>query len=152
MKQTSVEQPLMLQFSTQRTLGSWLIRKFTWSDYSHVDIVLPDGRLLGAMSDGVAIREPYPCDRVARYKLDIPMISHDLAKIFAEDQLGKDYDWPAIFGMIIRNNWQQPDRWFCSELVAWAFQQAGSPLINDQGHRITPRDLLLSPFLIPVSE
>ena len=36
----------------------------------------------------------------------------------------------------------QIDSWFCSELIAWAFDQGGTPLFNtDDIHRITPQNL-----------
>jgi uncharacterized protein YycO len=137
---------ITLQFSTGAGPASWLVRRFTWSPYSHVDLVLPDGRLLGARGDGgVAIREPELFLTVTRFTVDAPECVIDAAL----EQLGKPYDWSAIAGIVTRRNWQQPDRWFCSELVAWAFESAGRPLLRAQGtHRITPRDLLLSPYLM----
>lgn len=137
---------ITLQFSAQNDIASWAIRRFTWSQYSHVDLVLPDGSLLGARTAaGVSIAPAHPCHRAARFTVDAP----DEVLAIAKGQIGKPYDWSGIFGMISRSDWQQPDQWFCSELVAWAFQQAGMPLINAQTHRITPRDLLLSPYLQP---
>ena len=35
-------------FSKRRHVGSWLIRTVTWSEWSHVELVLPNGQLLGA--------------------------------------------------------------------------------------------------------
>lgn len=139
---------ITLQFSTGTGPASWLVRRFTWSPYSHVDLVLPDGRLLGARGDGgVTIRAPEPFPTVTRFTVDAPESVIDTAL----QQLGKPYDWSAIAGLIARRNWQQPDRWFCSELVAWAFESTGHPLLRSAGHyRITPRDLLLSPYLAPV--
>ena len=139
-----------LQFSSKATLASWVIQRFTWSEFAHVDIVLPDGRLLGADSDGgVAIRDPEQFYKVARFQVDAPELVLDLAA----EQLGKPYDWGAIAGIVTRRDWQQPDRWFCSELIAWAFESAGHPLLRSHGHhRITPRDLLLSPYLSPVPD
>jgi hypothetical protein len=138
---------ITLQFSAQRLPASWLIRWFTWSPFSHVDLVLPDGRLLGARgSGGVAIRDPEPFYKVARFQVDAPDRVLDLAA----EQIGKPYDWAAILGIAARGDWQDQGRWFCSELVAWAFQQAGRPLLRaNHFHRITPRDLLLSPYLLP---
>ena len=37
-----------LQFATESGLSAWAIRWFSHSDYSHIDFVLADGRLLGA--------------------------------------------------------------------------------------------------------
>ena len=136
---------ITVQFSRKRDPFSALIRWFTWSEFSHVDIVLPDGRLLGATAlGGVQIRTPEKFEAVEQFTVEAP---DDVVKI-ASLEVGKPYDWTGIFGIVGRRNWQDPDRWFCSELVAWAFQKAGCPLLRSpRSHRITPRDLLLSPHL-----
>lgn len=139
---------ITLQFSAKAAPASWLIRRFTWSDYSHVDFVLPNGCLLGASgSGGVAIRRTGRYSACDRFTVDAPASVLNIAA----SQVGKPYDWPAILGMVGRHNWQNEDAWFCSELVSWAFQQAGHPLLHAPKHRITPRDLLLSPYLTPLS-
>ena len=145
---------ITLQFSSAKVNSSRLIRFLTWSWASHVDFVLPDGKLLGALAveggGGVQIHElhkPEYYTRVERFEIDAPESVID----FAMTQIGKPYDWAGIFGVIARNrNWEEDDKWFCSELAAWAFQKAGLPLLNEVSYRITPRDLLISPLLKPV--
>jgi uncharacterized protein YycO len=68
-------------------------------------------------------------------------------------QAGKPYDFYAIGGIAFDRNWRDSHRWFCSELIAAAFEAAGSPLLNPSANvwRITPRDLLLSMNLAAVS-
>lgn len=58
-------------------------------------------------------------------------------------QIGKPYDWTGFGGFVFRSrNWQEDDSWFCSELVAWAFEQGGSPLFTPGiSWRITPQHL-----------
>jgi uncharacterized protein YycO len=137
---------ITLQFSAQAKPGSWLIRKFSWSDYSHVDFVLPDGTLLGATgSKGVAIRQPDAYSACDRFVVDAPASVLDIAA----SQIGKPYDWPAILGFVAQHNWQDENAWFCSEFVFWALNQSGVALLRAPKHRITPRDLLLSPYLKP---
>lgn len=135
---------ITLQFSSQNKIGSKLIQWFTWSKYSHVDFVLPDGRLLGARGDGVKIREPYYVDKKLICTVDAPESVLD----YALSQKGKDYDYSALFGFILNRKIEDNSKWFCSELVAWAFRQAGVDLLNySDEYRITPRDLLLSPLV-----
>ncbi|MBE0471771.1 MAG: hypothetical protein IBX55_19955 [Methyloprofundus sp.] len=136
---------IILQFTARRKIGSWLIRQFTWSDYSHVDIVLPDGRLLGARLDGgVSIQPTGDFEKCLRVAVDAPDHVIDIALT----QIGKHYDISAIFGIIFRRDWHKPKKWFCSELVAWAFEQAGTPLLRTENfNRVTPRDLLMSPLI-----
>lgn len=136
---------ITLQFSTKTSLSSRLIRWATWSAFSHVDLVLPDGRLLGATARrGVSIRNPEPVARLVRFTIDAPSAVIDVAST----QLGRPYDWSGILGWGLRRDWQEDDSWFCSELIAWAFDAAGCPLLRARNSwRITPRDLLLSPLL-----
>jgi hypothetical protein len=138
-----------LQFSTTRHLTSKAIAYGTFSWASHVDFVLPDGRLLGAISKGVCIHEPYGPDvmtKSERYFVDAPDSVIDIAL----EEIGKPYDWQGIFNFFVRNrNWEETDAWFCSELAAYAFKKAGVPLIRAETYRVTPGNLLMSPFLIP---
>ena len=65
----------------------------------------------------------------------------------AESQIGKPYDWLGVLGIGLHRDWQEPDRWFCSEMAAWAFQQAGRPLFRpDALYRITPQHFWMLPY------
>jgi hypothetical protein len=145
---------ITLQFSSTDQIGSKAIQFVTWSWASHVDFVLPDGKLLGALAidqgGGVKYHDMKPLSeyaRVERYEIDAP----DSVLDFARSQLDKPYDWLGLIGILTRNRrWEDDDKWFCSELVAWSFLQAGKPLLIDTSYRITPRDLLISPLLKPI--
>ena len=41
------------------------------------------------------------------------------------------------------------DRWSCSELVVAAFRAGGLSLLDGPPSHLSPRDLRLSPYLIP---
>lgn len=113
------------------------------SDWSHVDIVLPNGKLVGAIPAGVKERDNN-LKQYIRFKVDAP---NEIENLIIS-QIGKKYDWNGVLGLWIKRNWQDTDNWFCSELVAWAFKEAGKPLLRTEHlERITPRDLLLSPYL-----
>lgn len=144
-----------LRFSGGRGIEATLVKAATWSWCSHVDFVLPDGRLLGAVPGrGVCIREVEFDDvRVELYGVERPrLVYHEMALQFAHTQVGRPYDWAGVLGWGMRRDWQEADSWFCSELVAWSFEKAGFPLLRaNEVWRITPRDLLMSPFLIPIS-
>lgn len=140
---------ITIQFSTTNHISSKMIGFMTWSWASHTDFVLPDGTLFGAlaMENGGGVRKHIltpSYTRIERYTVDAPESILDIALA----QEGKPYDWGGIFGVLARNrNWEDDDKWFCSELVAYCFKKAGVPLINDEPYRITPRDLLVSPLL-----
>lgn len=147
-----MSETIRIRFVTEDGLISALIREKTWCDYSHVEFVLDDASTLGAhFSGGVAIR---PADYATFTKIeefDIPVSAEQKQLImnFAYAQVGKPYDTGAIAGIVAHRDWSDPGKWFCSELVAAAFNVA-LPLIRvpDNVDRITPRDLLLSVRLI----
>lgn len=140
---------ITLQFVTSTwSPASAFIRYWTFSEYSHVDFVMPDGQLLGShLSGGVKVRPANYAhfSKVLRVTADVP----DSVLEAAVSQIGKPYDWQAIVNFFAQRDWREDDSWFCSELVAWSFEKAGYPLFNPatQVWRLTPRDLLLAPTL-----
>ena len=140
---------ITLQFSRKGKIGSHLIRWLTWSEWSHVDIVLHDGYLLGSViPHGVVVRENELIE-YRRYTVDAP---NSVIKI-AEQEIGKPYDWKGLFGIVFRNRqWGDRNAWICSELVAHCFEKAGFKLINSDTWRITPEDLIKSPLLKEVKD
>lgn len=141
---------IKVRFVDGKGFESGFIEFWTWSDWSHVDVWTPDG-WLGARSDGgVQIRAWNYCDfkkeEIRVIELDAPTEAKIMT--WLDDQRGKKYDYLALLGMPIRDDLDDRNRWFCSELIAAAFKQAGVPLLNaDHLNRITPRDLYLSPLL-----
>jgi hypothetical protein len=139
---------ITLQFSSTNQIGALLIQWGTWSWANHVDFVLPDGQLLGAAGieggGGVIVRPMHPLKhykRVERYEVD----ASDQVIDYALSQVGKPYDWAGVINFITRSrDWMEEDKWFCSELVAWAFEKAGQPLLRGVCYRITPGNLLMS--------
>ena len=123
---------------------SMAIRFATRSDWSHAGFVCGN-RFFSAQGDGVRWRD---CDPHAKLLfLTAPKIEE--AFNWATTQLGKPYDFTALFGLALDRNWREDDSWFCSELVAAAFEAVGAPLFNlsTPVYRITPRDILLSPYV-----
>ena len=130
-----------LIFTKQPTIASTLIRYLTWSRWSHVGIVTAENTLVESMI-GTGVREipqRAATSTPARSRSStIPARSpRRLSKPSA--QIGRPYDLGAIIGFLGRRNWQKDDAWFCSELVAKAFGDAGYPLFrSDRIHRVTP--------------
>jgi uncharacterized protein YycO len=134
---------MKLFFCTNDLPAAVAIRVFTWSDWSHVAIV-----------DGDEIIEAvWPRVRVskleeAKNKYESWVIAEVKTRNDAEiikavrSQVGKPYDIGAIFGFVARRNWEKTDKWFCSELVAWAFSQANEPLFRPGTFsRVTPQHI-----------
>lgn len=133
-------------FTRRHHLGSVAIRAATWSPWSHVDVILPGGRIIGAtLESGVAVHslESRILKASRAAVTDFPSRNPDAIYSALYSQISKKYDWTAILGMVLRNrNWQEDDSWFCSELIAWAFQEAGEPLFRENMvDRITPHHL-----------
>ena len=116
--------------------GGWqsaLIKIKGGGPFSHVDLVLPDGSLLGARSDkimsipsGVQVRPPdyERWERVERISVEVTPEQYSKAMGFAFDQVGKPYDYISIFGFLVNRNWRDEDAWFCSELQIAIIERA----------------------------
>ena len=104
---------------------------------------LEDGTYIGAMPEiGVVIhKQPQPFEKFV--ELDLPS---DKIIDFAKSQIGKPYDFSGIFGFVTNRDWQEPDSWFCSELVAAAINTERR-LFNTETSRITPRDISIHPLV-----
>lgn len=135
-------------FCTSNLLGAVLIRTVTWSDWSHVALVDGDEAIEATWP---AVMVTPLADVIAKHSahiiIDLPCLCPEAAIAAARYQVGKPYDLSALFGLLMHRDWQEDDRWFCSELVAWAFAQGGSPLFRPEAmRRITPQHLwMLSP-------
>jgi hypothetical protein len=142
-----------LLFSTSRHPMSAVIRACTWSNWSHVAVIDGDEVIEATAPAGVR-RFPVvqAIDHAKRGQIvELPCLDPGAVIAAAASQLGKPYDYTAVLGLGIHRDWQEEDAWFCSELVAWAFQHAGEPLFRaDCLRRVTPQHLwMLAPALPP---
>lgn len=131
-------------FTRNHTPGSILLRTFLWSPWSHCAIVDGEEVIEAAAFGGVRAR-PLADMLADATKMAILTLPGDPQAVIAaaRSQIGKPYDWQGVAGIGFRRRWQDDDAWFCSELVAWAFEAGGHPLFRTQPWRITPRDLYL---------
>ena len=145
---------IRLQFVAGTDVGAHLIQWFGGGPaFSHVDTVMPDGRLLGARSDvvggapaGVQIRDASYVGTEKVLQINIPATDRQ-TKIyydFVQSQIGKDYDELGIVAFVAGRDWRDPSAWFCSELVATGLERAGVVLpLASPTNKITPPDLIL---------
>lgn len=145
---------ILLRFSRGTGFAGAVVRAATWSWCSHVGFKLDNGLVLDATPEyGVTVRDAKDDDSTRYFRPLAPASHVARALQWAHGQVGKPYDWTAIFGMTFRRDWHtDKSGWFCSEFVCQAFEEAGWCLVRDSGQvdRITPRDLLLSTALRPV--
>lgn len=131
-------------FTRKHALGSILLRTALWSPWSHCAIVDGYEVIEAAAFGGVRVR-PLADMLVQATKAAMIVLPGEPEKVIAaaRSQIGKPYDWAGVLGFGFRRRWQDNDAWFCSELVAWSFAKAGSPLFREHPWRITPRDLYI---------
>lgn len=126
----------------------------TWGpggDWSHVDFALPDGYLGSQAPDGVQLRPLDYCKPTAELKcyIEVPDDGGEKVLEWAHSQIGKPYDYKSIFGFLIKRDWRDDSAWICSEYVAYAFMQAGYPILNTQYcNRVSPSIASLTPYII----
>ena len=139
---------MRILFCTSRLPGAVLIRSITWSKWSHVALVDGDEVIEATWP---AVRIAPLAEVVAKHSghiiVDLPCrLPAEVIKA-ARTQVGKPYDLTALFGLLVHRDWQEDDAWFCSELVAWAFDATGQPLFRPEAmRRITPEHLwMLAP-------
>lgn len=142
-----------LRFSREPALSSTLIAWWTQGHYSHTDIILPDGTALGSRSDWIGDIPPGVQIRPGNYA------TFSLATVFALDatpeqeaefyrlahaEIGKPYDFTAIWGFVTGRDWREPDSWICSEFAAYLCEGAGiiRPLVSP-AYKISPDSLVL---------
>ncbi len=139
-------------FTKQRSLGSYIIRLVTWSNYSHVEIILPDvntgDNFLFSSTAKDGVNYTRLSKRLAKSSkaviMEIDSDNFDLALLlkFIESNLLKKYDWLGVIGIGLKRDWQSNNRWFCSEIVASALKYSGVQLFDSRFYgRITPQDL-----------
>lgn len=161
---------LELSFVTEHSLGSWIIRQGTHSDYSHVDIIA-DGYRIGARTDhgvpnpdyykpygpfrivqptltGVQAR-PMDYSKFARDdRLIIPVDrnGYDASLVWLRQQIGKPYDKTGLLRSFVLNlpqsdtPWWDEAAWWCSELATVFVHMAGFPACRTPCNRMSPND------------
>lgn len=139
---------------------SRLIQWQTRGQYGHAALVNRDGHLIEAVQGKGVIQSNITKYNAKDYDLYqiVPLINintkyYDPIKgwAFAEDQIGKPYDWTMVIRFITRRQETRKThgKWFCSELVFASLQKAGlSLLARTKPWEVSPAMLARSPYLI----
>lgn len=133
---------LQIVYCRRRTLGSWVLRLFMWSSWSHCAIVTPDDTVIEAAASSGVVERPVAEFAKSISKFEVKQIevdSVDRALWYARSQIGQPYDWWAVIGLGLRREWSDEDAWFCSEFTEAAIQAGGRIRFDRQPHRITPQ-------------
>lgn len=130
-------------FVTKPGFSSFVIRKFTWSRFSHVAILLDDCVIQSTFAGGgvhtVPIDEFYKeYTRIEEVQIDLP--DEAAAEKWLREQIGKPYDVWFIFGFIFRkDNWEKDDCWVCNELLEAACVVGGRRRIRGDISKVSPQ-------------
>lgn len=130
-------------FVTKPGIAPWLIRKWTWSDFSHVAMIVDDYVIQSTWCGGgvhkVSLEEFYKeYSTVEEVQIDLP--DEDAAKHWLIQQLGKPYDVSFIFGFFFkRESWEEDDSWVCNELLEGACVVGGRRRIRGNIAKVSPQ-------------
>lgn len=108
-------------------LFGWLVRLFTLSRYSHVEIRVGYLSYAAIAGRGVelSVDRYFPIEQWDR--IDVSIEDAPALTRWLSDEVGSRYDWPGIiFSQVlpfIRRD--AATRWYCSELVCAALKRAG---------------------------
>lgn len=130
---------------------SALIRWQTWSRYSHVAAVLPDGSVIEAWPGKGVHRRPFWSDitGIEFFKIVDPRYSPERAQEFLHEQIGQGYDYLGVLRFLSRRR-KSNDKWFCSELIFRAASAGGALLLRRIAPpQVSPGIFSLSPGLHP---
>jgi len=163
-------QPADILLSTGNAAYSAVIRAGTVSRYSHATLYVGDGRVVESIARGVthqSLDDALADDTLVTVYRRIRMSPGQADQVirYARQAVGKRYDLPGAvgggatspagfaIGLFIspilagagleaaeRNGRDPEARFYCSELIALAFEGAGVPL-GDRGPNTTPGDI-----------
>lgn len=142
-----------IRFTRGSGLAGAIVRIGTWSDFAHVGFKLDDGSVLDATPEfGVSVRMATDTDDTEYWKILAPKAHIEGMVAWGLTQVGKPYDWSAIYGFAVHRDWHNDAHWFCSEYVQGCSDAVHWPFVRDADllDRITPRDLRLSTRIAPI--
>lgn len=116
----------------QFTSGSWI---------EHVDIVI-NGVMYSALPGGVIKANTKTIDlKKSEYlTINVSQIVEEKLILVLEKQLGKPYDYFGLISFPFKPKWNNSNRWFCSELIAYALSEVGY-IKTKKFYRISPKYL-----------
>jgi len=131
---------------------NWFITFFIKNKYVHIAVAADDyDAIIEATPSGVHQTKNYWVNYDVYRIDDIMEYQIDTALNFARKQIGDWYDWKALIYLMWLyvtfqrnkiNEWNDKNKWFCSELVASMFRKSGKTLCpNIPDSNTTPADI-----------
>lgn len=145
---------IKIVFSTSKNRFSAILRWAQRCPYSHCEAIIDSvDEIIGARSAGVSRFSKKLPSRTLRHEIKTINCSNEQKRKFEEfmlSQVGKKYDWKAYLGFLYpKGHFENPEKWFCSELIFEALNYAGIKMFNeDLGSEVVmPRDIFVHKFL-----
>lgn len=130
-----------LIFGKNKGWVSRLILFVTRSHWSHVAYIDEEtGNIIEAAGGRGVVVTTYEqfCQRYTTQLIaEIPVYDKKYVRDQMIQHIGKEYDLYAIFGILFRLDWDNSDRWTCSELIAHCSQLFRANKL----FRVTPEQL-----------
>lgn len=140
-------QTVTVRFTSKGHLGSELAALLAQSrDFNHC-MLIDEGMVYEAVTMAGVRYVPLRVSmaKVIRYQeMDVLVPNIEGMREFLRSVLGAGYDWFGAAGLpVLRSGaWQDPDRWWCSELILAALGAGGIWLVDpDELEWGTPNDL-----------
>jgi uncharacterized protein YycO len=137
---------IKLLFSRRKHIGSWIIRKISWSEWSHVEIIMPTDILFGsAAPHGVSFYSMNErLNKASRAAVMSFPGDFDAAFLWGKTQIGRPYDYLGVLGIGFHRDWEDDHSWWCSEFAAQFLKQGGfEPYRHEAIKRLSPEHLFM---------
>ena len=137
-------------FSGNWLPGSAAIRILTQARWHHCGVIRGDTVIESRMFKGVTLTDIDEFKARGKWAIiDIPMSEEqeDIAINFMLGETGSGYDYSGIFAVLfVRREWQNPRKWYCSEIIAAACAAANKPIARTKVAGVSPRDIWIQAF------
>jgi hypothetical protein len=138
-----------------KSLISKAIQWQTFGPYSHAAWWCWDGTVIEAWHKGGVSHNPSPATlHTPGTEIDvfnIPGVNDAVVAALLREEIGKKYDFaPVLRGFPLRLNRDNPDKWFCSELVFDKVRKSGIDLLREvPAFKVHPTLMSYSPLIQP---
>lgn len=121
------------------------LRAWMWCPWSHAALY-DAGKGVATHSTfwGRGVHETHAEDFFAAYEehtcraIPVAPEAVDAARAWLAAQVGKRYDWTALFGIALHRDWSEEDAWFCSELTESFRNLFAARRFSERMSRVTP--------------
>lgn len=140
-----MKKSIKFHYFYNESIGSWLIKARLSTVFSHVGIEFEDGMLYhSAMLKGTVKErlEEQKTTPIHTTEILVDEEHYNRAYEWAQQQLGKRYDWLGIVGFIVGNKWNDDNQYFCSEYGKFIFELA-TDIKHTYYNLLTPGQLRL---------